>query len=162
MINKILSALKAAGVSVYNIVDQTTESAEIYFIKKQEDMRRMKNIREITVTVYNDFEIGEKKMRGMSDIQIAPGMTEEEIHKKIAVAYDAAGYVKNPFFELADPVIDNAKAEMQPFLFPRRKSLPSWRMLSLRPISMRMHLSIPQRFLWKTLLSMFCPRVEQM
>lgn len=111
MINKILSALKAAGVSVYSIVDQTTESAEIYFIKKQEDMRRMKDIREITVTVYKDFEIGDTRMRGMSDVQIAPGMTEEEIHKKIVVAYDAAGYVKNPFFELADPVIDNAKAE---------------------------------------------------
>ena len=111
MINKILSALKAASVSVYNIVDQTTESAEIYFIKKQEDMRRMKNIREITVTVYKDFEIGDTRMRGMSDVQIAPGMTEEEICKKISVAYDAAGYVKNPFFELADPAIDNVKSE---------------------------------------------------
>ncbi len=110
MLQKILSALKACSVSVYNIVDQSIESAEIYFIKKQEDMRRMKNIREITVTVYNDFEIGETKMRGMSDVQIAPGMTEEEIQKKIAVAYSAAGYVKNPFFELADPVVDNGKA----------------------------------------------------
>ena len=106
MLHKILSALKACGVSVYNIVDQSIESAEIYFIKKQEDMRRMKNIREITVTVYNDFEIGETKMRGMSDIQIAPGMTEEEIYKKIAGAYNAAGYVKNPFFELADPAVE--------------------------------------------------------
>lgn len=111
MINKILSALKAAGVSVYNIVDQITESAEIYFIKKQEDMRRMKNIREITLTVYKDFEIGETKMRGMSDVQIAPGMTEDEIYKKIVVAYDAAGYVKNPFFELADCAIDNVMAD---------------------------------------------------
>ncbi len=104
MINKILSALEKAGVSVFSIVDTVNESAELYFIKKQEDMRRMKNIREITVTVFRDFEANEKKMRGSSDVQIAPGMTDEEIFNKISVAYDAAGYVMNPFFELADGV----------------------------------------------------------
>lgn len=106
MLTKILSALKQTGAEVYNIVDLTTESAEIYFIKKQEDMRRMKNIREITVTVYHDFELDGKKMRGSSDVQIAPGMTEEEITSKISLAYESAGYVKNPYFELADPVKD--------------------------------------------------------
>jgi len=104
MINKILSALEKAGVSVFSIVDTVNESAELYFIRKQEDMRRMKNIREITVTVFRDFEANEKKMRGSSDVQIAPGMTDEEIFNKISVAYDAAGYVMNPFFELADGV----------------------------------------------------------
>ncbi|MBR3927558.1 MAG: hypothetical protein IKJ65_00995 [Clostridia bacterium] len=113
MINKILAALKKAGVSVYNIVDTVTESAEIYFIKKQEDMRRMKSIREITVTVYRDFEANDKKMRGMSDVQIAPGMTEEEIAKKISVAYESACYVMNPFFELADPVKDVVEAKSE-------------------------------------------------
>lgn len=107
MIDKILSALKNAGVSVYNIVDTVTESAEIYFIKKQEDMRRMKNIREITVTVYRDFEAGDRKMRGSSDVQIAPGMTDEEIFKKLSVAYEAAGYVMNPYFDLAEGVQDH-------------------------------------------------------
>ena len=106
MITKILSALNALGVSVYNIVDQTTESAEIYFIKKQEDMRRMKELREISVTVYKDFDYMGKPMRGMSDVQIAPGMTEDEILMKLSGAYDAAGYVKNPFFELADPNVE--------------------------------------------------------
>lgn len=113
MISKILSALEKAGVSVYNIVDTVNESAELYFIKKQEDMRRMKNIREITVTVFRDFEANEKKMRGSSDVQIAPGMTDEEIFRKISVAYDAAGYVMNPFFELADGVIDHVEAKSE-------------------------------------------------
>ena len=111
MINKILSALEKAGVSVYNIVDTINESAEIYFIKKQEDMRRMKNIREITVTVYRDFEANGKPMRGMSNVQIAPGMSADEVFHKISVAYDAAGYVMNPFFELPDCAKDDVKTE---------------------------------------------------
>lgn len=113
MINKILSALSKAGVSVYNIVDTVTENAEIYFIKKQEDMRRMKNIREITVTVYRDFETGDKKMRGSSDVQIASGMTEDEIFKTLSVAYDAAGYVMNPYFDLAAGVKDHVKPQSE-------------------------------------------------
>lgn len=107
MTEKILSALGKAGVGLYNIVDQITESAELFFIKKQEDMRRMKNVREITVTVFRDFDYDGKPMRGSSDVQIAPGMTEEEILKKIFVAYEAASYVMNPFFELASPCKDD-------------------------------------------------------
>ncbi len=113
MLDMIYAALRKAGVQVYKIVDTVNESAEIYFIKKQEDMRRMKNVREITVTVYRDFFANEKQMRGMSDVQIAPGMTEEEIYQKISVAYDAAGYVLNPYFELADPVTDCAEVKSE-------------------------------------------------
>lgn len=113
MINTILSALKKAGVSVFSIADTTTESAEIYFIKKQEDMRRMKNIREISVTVYRDFEANGKPMRGSSDVLIAPGMTDEEVFRKISVAYDAAGYVMNPFFALADGLKDHVQLESE-------------------------------------------------
>ena len=60
MLDMIYAALRKAGVHVYKIVDTVNESAEIYFIKKQEDMRRMKNVREITVTVYRDFFANEK------------------------------------------------------------------------------------------------------
>ena len=106
MINLILSALKAQGIPTYIINDTTRESAERFFIRQREDIRRAKRVRDIEVTVYRDFDSDGKAMRGSSTVKLQPGMTEEEIARKLAGAYESALYVKNPFFELPDPVVE--------------------------------------------------------
>lgn len=106
MINLILSTLKAQGIPTYIINDTTRESAERFFIRQREDIRRAKRVRDIEVTVYRDFDSDGKAMRGSSTVKLQPGMTEEEIARKLAGAYESALYVKNAFFELPDPVVE--------------------------------------------------------
>ena len=57
------------------------------------DLIRSKNVREIKVCVYRDFE----KYRGSSTVYIYPGMDYAEIEKVILAGYESAKNVKNPF-----------------------------------------------------------------
>ena len=100
MFEKIKNALKENAIEVYTVKEITTESAELFFIRHDLDMRRMKNVTSYSVTVFRDFEANGKKMRGSSDAVIAPGSTGEEIRSDLAKAYDAAKNAGNPFFEL--------------------------------------------------------------
>lgn len=111
MIDLILSALKAQGIAAYVINEHTRESAERFFIRQREDIRRAKHVREVEITVYRDFESDGKAMRGSSTVKLQPSMTEEEIARKLAGAYESALYVKNPFFELPDPVCETLAPE---------------------------------------------------
>lgn len=111
MIDSILSALKAQGIVAYVINDNTRESAERFFIRQREDIRRAKRVRELSVTVYRDFDSDGKAMRGSSTVKLQPGMTAEEIARKLANAYESALYVKNLFFELPDPVCETLAPE---------------------------------------------------
>lgn len=101
MREKILNAIRKNEIETYLITETVTEGAELYFIRKELDMRRMKKETSAEVAVYRDFEEDGKKMRGASTVHIFPEMTQEETDKVIAEAYYAASFVKNPFFELA-------------------------------------------------------------
>lgn len=103
MIEKIKGVLSALGIQTWKVSETSKESAELFFIRKAEDMRRAKSVREFAVTVYRDFSVDDKKMRGSSAVLIQPGMTEDEISAKIGSAYSAAQYVKNPYFDLPEP-----------------------------------------------------------
>lgn len=96
----ILQALKQNKVADYLIRKVQVESAELYFIKKELDMRRMKDITRYEVIVYRDFEKDGKKMRGFSTAEIFPQMSPEEAEKAVADAYYAASFAANPYFDL--------------------------------------------------------------
>lgn len=100
MVDKILSELKRNGISNYLINEELVESVELFFIRRELDTRRKKDVHHYSVTVYNDFEKDGRKMRGSSKTGIYNGMTEEEISKAIQDAYYAASFVCNPYYEL--------------------------------------------------------------
>ncbi len=104
MFERIEKALGAAGVSVWNIAKVHTKTAELYFIKKKLDLPRFNDILQYEVSVYRDADSERGRLRGQSTTYIVPGMTDEEIGRKIADAYFAAQFVKNPFYELPDKV----------------------------------------------------------
>ena len=104
MFERIEKALGAAGVSVWNIAKNHTKTAELYFIKKKLDLPRFNDILQYEVTVYRDSDSERGPLRGQSTTYIVPGMTDEEISRKIADAYFSAQFVKNPFYELPDKV----------------------------------------------------------
>ena len=104
MFERIEKALGNAGVSLWSITKSHVRTAELYFIKKKLDLPRLNDILQYEVTVCRDAEEGGRKLRGQSVAYIVPGMTDEEIGRKIEDAYFAARFVKNPFYELPDKV----------------------------------------------------------
>lgn len=106
MIDTILGALGALHIDTWLLRQTQTHSAELFFIRKKEDMRRAKDVCGITVEVYQDFEMGGARMRGSASAYLFPGMSADEITAKLETAKQAARYVKNPWFELCDPVVD--------------------------------------------------------
>ena len=59
MREKILQAIRKFQIETYLVTEKTVEGAELYFIKKELDMRRMKQDAVSAVTIYRDFGSGQ-------------------------------------------------------------------------------------------------------
>ena len=101
MVKDIISILNELGIAQWMITENQTDSHELFLIKHREDMRRAKSVVSTSVNVYHDFETGGKAMRGSAKVLVYPGTTHEELKSKLSGAYESAGYVKNPYYELA-------------------------------------------------------------
>ncbi|MCD8396333.1 MAG: metallopeptidase TldD-related protein [Lachnospiraceae bacterium] len=100
MIEKILNALEEQQIGEYLLLEVQKEITELFFIKKNLDMRRAENVRTCQVTVYRDFEKDGQPCKGESAFVVEPSATKEEISEKCRRAYLAAGFVANPHYEL--------------------------------------------------------------
>lgn len=101
MLDRIINILKSNNdISDWKIVQTITEANELFLIKKSIDMPRSKNIDNIKITVYKDFEENGNKYRGSSFVTIPPTMTNEEISASIKDAAFAASFVKNEYYPL--------------------------------------------------------------
>lgn len=102
MMEMIQEVLREVGVSHWSISDQQVSAAELFFIRRALDMRRMKNTRKYIVTVYHDFEKDGTPMRGSSSVTILPAQSREEVKKAVEDTWFAASFVENPFYELPE------------------------------------------------------------
>ncbi len=98
--DKILSALKKSGAALYQITETKEESAELFFIRRALDMQRQKEIRQAAVTVYKDFSEGDRRFLGSAAVQVQDSFTQEQMEQMFRDALYAAGFVKNPYYEL--------------------------------------------------------------
>ena len=96
----ILNALRALHIDDYQIESCDTSSVELFFIRKTLDMRRAKEVRTCTVTVYRDLTAEGKRCRGSSQALIFESMAPAEVESSLKSAYFAAQFVKNPYYEL--------------------------------------------------------------
>lgn len=101
MMNTTLEVLREEAIDVFRINLVEKETAELFYIKKNLDMRRRNDVITAQVTVYHDFERGRKKYRGDAVCIIEPSNTKDEIAKKIRVAYETALFVPNEFYPIA-------------------------------------------------------------
>ena len=101
---RIKRLLKEAGVSEYIVYGYRERTAELFFVKKQLDTRRMKDVEKFVVTVFRTGEKDGKKMRAAADATVLKAMTDAEIIKAFSDAYYAAQFAMNPYYELPDPV----------------------------------------------------------
>jgi PmbA protein len=110
-------------ISGYKIRETQTQSNELFFIKKNVDMDRAKNVHHYNVTVYVDFIEEGVKYKGSSTTSIHPTMNENEIEKSILEAAFAAGFVKNPYYPMVLPVSSRTALPESNFA---KESLPYW------------------------------------
>lgn len=99
--------LKKAGVNTYIVCKRNITGVELFFVKKNLDMRRMKEVEKVEITVYKDMESENGKTRGGSSILVNPGMTDEEILKKIESARFSVEFSQNPFYELPSKTVSD-------------------------------------------------------
>lgn len=100
--NNIQAILKTCQIENYLIHRIEEETAELFFIKKGLDTRRMKKIKKYQVTVYRDFMEADKPMRGSATIDLYESMSEDEMAEALKEAYYAASFVKNPYYPLLE------------------------------------------------------------
>ena len=110
MLTEIKNALKQAGISVWSVERAEEHTAELFFIRRRLDTRRMKDTVKYHVRVYRDFEKDGKAMRGMASVSFAPGQEEQEILTTLREAYDAAAFVENPAYPLPEGLTGRAEA----------------------------------------------------
>lgn len=103
-IEMILKKLSALEIGHWIINERTEETAELFFVKKQLDTRRIKDTHKYTVTVFRDDEQNGKKMRGCTDAAILPSDDAGQVESKLSDAYFAAQFALNPYYALPDQV----------------------------------------------------------
>lgn len=102
MTDRIIELMQKLDIHEYKIKEVKTESAQLYFIKKDLDVRRTIKKDSFYVTVYRDFENGGSSFKGDSSFQLYSTMTDDEIAKTIGRYYEAALFVQNPYYELPE------------------------------------------------------------
>ena len=101
---RIKRLLREAGVSEYIVYRYKERTAELFFVKKQLDTRRIKDVEKFVVTVFRTGEKDGEKLRAAADATVLKAMTDAEIKKAFSDAYYAAQFAMNPYYELPDPV----------------------------------------------------------
>lgn len=105
MIDRIRNALKDCGISLWILEDFTEETAELFFVKKQLDTRRFKDVRKFQVTVFRDVDAGEDKpARGSTSVTLLESMSDGQLRDELNSACYAAQFAANPYYDLPDPV----------------------------------------------------------
>ena len=106
MIERIKSALARCGIALWRINERVEETAELFFVKKQLDTRRSKDVRKYEVTVFRDVENpeGGQPARGITSVVLIASMDDGQLDEELKGAYYAAQFAANPYFELPDPV----------------------------------------------------------
>lgn len=74
---QIQEALAEAGIKIWSLREETVSSAELFFIRRRLDMRRMKETVKYPVTVYHPFQKDGKQMLGSSEVTLLPTQSKE-------------------------------------------------------------------------------------
>ncbi len=90
-------------ISAWRIIDRQIQGQELFFIRRDVDMQRSKDVRHTAVAVYRDFQEGKNRYRGSVLVQVHPTYTSEEIRALIHQSLDSAQYVRNEHYPLVAP-----------------------------------------------------------
>lgn len=109
MIDRIKKALELSGVNRYKIVENKADSVELFFIKKDLDMNRKKDVTQYEVVVYKRFKVDDTEYMGEASVKVYQTMTIEEMTELFRGALYAAGFVRNENY----PLVSGGKEEFK-------------------------------------------------
>ncbi|MFT5875846.1 MAG: putative Zn-dependent protease [Clostridium sp.] len=87
----------------FKLIENKITASELFFIKKDLDMYRAKDVHNFNITVYKNFEEEHVAYTGSSSAIIHPTMTNEEILQVIEEIAFAARFSKNKYYPLVEP-----------------------------------------------------------
>ena len=114
MTELIRELLEQEKIEMWRMTETREHCAELYFVRKKLDMPRIRDTVRCAVEVFRDFEADGKKCRGSSTALIPAGADAAEIREKLREAFNAAAYVKNPWFGFAPAVKEAEKESVSP------------------------------------------------
>jgi len=120
-LQQLLSSI--ADIDAWRITDRRIQGQEMFFVRRDVEMQRSKDVRRTFLTVYRDFQEDGKKYRGSVAVQIHPTYSSEDIRALIEQSLDSARYVRNQHYPLVEP--GATIAEMPQSSFAAR-SLEEW------------------------------------
>jgi predicted Zn-dependent protease len=91
------------GLSGWKIVDRQIEGRELFFIRRDVDLQRSKDVRHAALTVYRDFREGGNSYRGSVTASVYPTHTAGEVRALVEQSLKAAAYVHNEPYPLVKP-----------------------------------------------------------
>ena len=109
--DNITDLLRKSGIAVWRIEERSTESAELFFVRKQLDTRRIKDTHKWKVTVFRDSEAEGRKLRGSTFVEVLASDSDETVTQKLRDAFSAAQYAMNPYYDLPDAVAEAPKVK---------------------------------------------------
>ena len=85
MIERIKNALARCGIALWRINERAEETAELFFVKRQLDTRRSKDVRKYEVTVFRDVENpdGGKPSRGFTSVTLTASMDDAKLDEEL-------------------------------------------------------------------------------
>ena len=101
---RIIKLLEKAGIGEYSALQIKERTAELFFVKKQLDTRRIKDVEKFHVTVYRTAEADGQKLKAQTEAMLLSSMSDDEIIKALKDAYFAAQFAMNPYYEAPSPV----------------------------------------------------------
>lgn len=101
--DRIIELIRKADIAEYRVVEQVVRSAELFFVKKQLDTRRIKDVKKTEVTVFRTEEKDGKKLKAAASAILTDSMSDEEIVKALTDAYYAAQFAMNPYYDAPKP-----------------------------------------------------------
>jgi len=97
---RYIDILKKCGIETYALTLEKSETVEVFYVKKNLDMRRIRNTEEVRISVYKDVEEDGRKLRGTSTVVFGVSVPDDEIEEKIKAAEYSAGFALNPAYSL--------------------------------------------------------------
>ncbi|MGH4140015.1 metallopeptidase TldD-related protein [Clostridium sp.] len=87
----------------FKIIETKIIASELFFVKKDLDMYRAKDVHNFNITIYKNFKEDSIAYTGSSSAIIHPTMSDEEILQVIEEVSFAASFIKNKKYPLLQP-----------------------------------------------------------
>lgn len=90
------------ALSDWRLTVKRSDTQEYFFIRRQLDMRRAKNVEKFDLVLYRDFEEKGEFYRGLYQLSLHPTLSFSEAKTMIEKGIESAKFLKNPYFPIPE------------------------------------------------------------